>query len=97
VSGKEASIWQLDPAAPWKATRIAEMDRNVVAPAGLPDGDRDDLGDWESSGILDVTHLFDTAPGETPFDRRRPGAQHQGRRNWWRYRSDATWPDHLPQ
>jgi secreted PhoX family phosphatase len=65
VSGKEASVWQLDPVAPWKATRIAEMDRNVVAPAGVSDGDPDDLGDWESSGVLDVTALFETAPGET--------------------------------
>ena len=40
------------------------MDRNVVAPVGVTDSDPTDIGDWESSGIIDVTDLFDTAPGE---------------------------------
>jgi secreted PhoX family phosphatase len=63
-SGREASIWKIDPAT-GAFTQVAEMDRSAVAPAGSTDGDPDDLGDWESSGILDVTDLFETAPGET--------------------------------
>jgi hypothetical protein len=34
------------------------MNRAAVAPEGSTDGDPDDLGDWESSGIIDVTRLF---------------------------------------
>jgi hypothetical protein len=30
---------------------------------GQTDGDPDDPGDWESSGILDVSSLYDAAPG----------------------------------
>ncbi|MDJ0662301.1 MAG: DUF839 domain-containing protein [Crocosphaera sp.] len=57
TSGEEASIWQLDPTNS-KLTRIAQMDRSVVVPDGVTDGDPTDCGDWESSGILDVTELF---------------------------------------
>ncbi len=62
-SGREASIMRLDPAT-GDFIQVAEMDRSAVAPEGSTDGDPDDLGDWESSGILDVTDLFDTAEGE---------------------------------
>lgn len=63
TSGEEASIWKLDPQT-GLLSRIAQMDRNVVAPVGVTDSDPTDIGDWESSGIIDVTDLFDTAPGE---------------------------------
>lgn len=56
-SGEETSIWQLDPKTGW-AYRVAQMNRDGV-PSGQIDIDADDLGDWESSGIIDVTDEFD--------------------------------------
>jgi hypothetical protein len=65
-SDLEASIWRLDPAVVGGSpVRVAMMDRTAVAPPGSIDSDAGDLGDWESSGIIDVTGLFDTLPGET--------------------------------
>lgn len=61
TSGREASIWQLNLQHS-TIIRIAEMDRSVVVPSGSTDNDPEDLGDWESSGILDVTNLFETPP-----------------------------------
>jgi glycerophosphoryl diester phosphodiesterase/secreted PhoX family phosphatase len=61
VSGEEASIWKLDPES-GELTRIAQVDRTAV-PLGQTDTDPKDLGDWESSGILDVSTLFDRDPG----------------------------------
>jgi hypothetical protein len=55
-SGEETSIWQLDPKT-GKALRVAQIDR-VAVPDGQEDIDPDDLGDWESSGIIDVTEEF---------------------------------------
>ncbi len=43
-------------------TRIAQVDRTAV-PSGQTDTDPTDLGDWETSGIIDVTDEFD-ADGE---------------------------------
>ena len=60
ISGHEASIWRLDPET-GEAERIAEMNRSVVDDDPKPD----DIGNWESSGVLDVTALFDAGPGET--------------------------------
>ena len=62
VSGIEASLWELNPAT-GKLKRVAVMNRSVLPP-GQTDSDPGDLGDWESSGVLDVTRLFATAPGE---------------------------------
>jgi glycerophosphoryl diester phosphodiesterase len=62
ASGVEASIWKIDPFSA-VAERIGEMDRSVVVPVGSTDGDPTDLGDWETSGILDVTGLFGGTPG----------------------------------
>jgi secreted PhoX family phosphatase len=64
-SGREASIWRLDADVPGEALHIAEMDRTAV-PEGQSDSDPDDLGDWESSGILDVSELFGE-PGGSLF------------------------------
>ncbi|NJK37543.1 MAG: DUF839 domain-containing protein [Oscillatoriales cyanobacterium SM2_3_0] len=61
ASGEEASIWELDPES-GKLTRIAQVDRSAV-PEGQVDIDPEDLGDWETSGILDVSDLFGQAPG----------------------------------
>ena len=63
VTGIEASLWSLDPITR-VATRIAEIDRSAVAPTGSTDSAVGDIGNWESSGVLDVTHLLPTLPGE---------------------------------
>ncbi len=57
TSGREASIWQMDPES-GQLVRIAEVNRQAI-PVGAVDIDPDDLGDWETSGILDVTNLFE--------------------------------------
>ena len=62
TSGEEASIWKLDPTT-GELTRVAQMNRNAVRPIGVTDGDPTDIGDWESSGITDVSTLFDEDPG----------------------------------
>jgi hypothetical protein len=61
ASGEEASLWKLDPVS-GVATRVGQVDRTAV-PAGQTDTDPLDLGDWETSGIIDVTDEFD-AEGE---------------------------------
>lgn len=63
ASGSEASIWELDPES-GALERIGEIDRTAVLPPGQTDGDPDDFGDWETSGILDVTALFPTEEQE---------------------------------
>ncbi|AFZ60318.1 DUF839 domain-containing protein [Anabaena cylindrica FACHB-243] len=65
TSGEEASIWVLDPDAAdpaATATRIAQIDRSGV-PSDQTDSSPTDIGNWESSGILDVSTLFGNAPG----------------------------------
>ncbi|EAZ91675.1 alkaline phosphatase PhoX [Crocosphaera chwakensis] len=59
TSGEEASIWELDPET-GELTRVAQMDRSAVPgdPIAQTDPSPDDIGNWESSGILDVTELF---------------------------------------
>lgn len=59
----EASVWRLNPRKPGAAERILEIDRSAV-PAGQTDSNAADVGNWESSGILDVTSLFKTKRGE---------------------------------
>ena len=61
ASGQETSIWKLDPKTS-AVTRVAQVNRNGV-PTGQVDTDPTDLGDWETSGIIDVTDEFD-AEGE---------------------------------
>jgi glycerophosphoryl diester phosphodiesterase len=62
TSGEEASIWRLDPAT-GELTRIAQMNRKAGVPAGQTDREPTDIGNWESSGILDVSKLFGKDPG----------------------------------
>ena len=62
-SGQEASLWRLDPFT-GDVQRIARIDRSVVLPEGSTDERPGVIGEWESSGILDVTHLFDSRVGE---------------------------------
>ncbi|PSB56132.1 alkaline phosphatase PhoX [Chamaesiphon polymorphus] len=62
----EASIFSIDPSAANPAntlTRIAQIDRSAV-PAGQTDTAPTDIGNWETSGILDVSKLFGAKPGE---------------------------------
>ena len=62
-SREESSIWQLNPET-GTVQRIAQLNRSVVLPVGTTDRRPDTLGAWESSGVLDVTHLFKTQAGE---------------------------------
>ncbi|MEZ6010073.1 MAG: DUF839 domain-containing protein [Planctomycetota bacterium] len=64
TTGREASIWQLNPnTGAWQG--IAEMDRTAVAPTGSTDPVPGDIGNWESSGVIDVSDLYQTRPSET--------------------------------
>jgi hypothetical protein len=65
-SGKEASIWRLDPQT-GTIQRVAQIDRSVSLSGGMIDSRPDKIGTWESSGILDVTGLFETQAGERLF------------------------------
>jgi hypothetical protein len=62
VNKKEASIVRIN-AATGEVTRVAAIDRSAVAPAGTLDTKADDIGNWESSGIVDVSKLFDLPAG----------------------------------
>lgn len=61
ASGIEASIWRLDPVT-LERTRIGVVNRAAV-PSDMFDFDPNDLGDWETSGILDVSALFGIEAG----------------------------------
>jgi hypothetical protein len=63
TSGVEASVWQLNPSN-GILTRILEMDRNAV-PFKQTDSSPADCGNWESTGVIDVTNLFKTENQET--------------------------------
>ncbi len=64
TSGEEASIWRLD-ATTGQATRVGQIDRSSSLPGGQTDSSPNDLGNWETSGILDITEFFPGArPGE---------------------------------
>ncbi len=62
-SGQEASLWRLAPLA-GTVERISRIDRSVVLPEGSIDENPEVIGKWESAGILDVTHLFESRVGE---------------------------------
>jgi hypothetical protein len=62
-SGREASIWALDPTGQLAPERIAVINRRAV-PVGSRDGKVLELGAWESSGVADVSALLGVAPGE---------------------------------
>ena len=42
---------------------LVQVDRSAV-PTGQTDSDPTDIGDWETSGIIDVSTLFDENPGD---------------------------------
>lgn len=58
---EEASIWKLDPSRPGYGERIAQVDRSAVPDGQVESGGG--LGAWETSGIIDVTHLVKTDAG----------------------------------
>jgi hypothetical protein len=58
VSGEEVSVWELDPIT-GSATRIAQVDRTATFPTGTFDNATSTFAAWETSGVLDVTKLFD--------------------------------------
>ena len=59
VSEEEASIWRLNPNS-GNIRRIAQMDRSRILPIGTTDKQSHIVGIWESSGILDVSKVFET-------------------------------------
>jgi serralysin len=61
VSGEEASIWQLNPTT-GALSRVAKADRTAI-PTGQTDTAPLSIGNWETSGILDVSQLFGKAAG----------------------------------
>lgn len=65
-SHEEASVWRLDPQNQ-TIQRVAQINRATLLPRGSTDSRSDIIGAWESSGILDVTQLFETYPGERLF------------------------------
>lgn len=63
-SGRETSIWRLDPRQPEQRERIAEIDRRVVLPRGSRDYKAREFGAWESSGIVDISRAMEAWPDE---------------------------------
>jgi hypothetical protein len=64
-ANQEASIWQVSPTATDPltgqavATRWMQIDRSAVPTAyGQTDGSPTDFGNWESSGIIDVSSIY---------------------------------------
>lgn len=62
ASGREASVWALEPRGSAEPRRIAVVDRSALPP-GTTDRKAGELGAWESSGIVDVTPYLGE-PGE---------------------------------
>ncbi len=62
AAGYETSLWRLNPTN-GVATRVAMTDRATVLPLGSTDGNVADYGNWESSGIIDVSVLFGQPAG----------------------------------
>jgi hypothetical protein len=60
-SGREASVWTIDPADRERRQRIAEINRSVVLPADARDMRPNDRGTWECSGLIDVSAEFGAA------------------------------------
>lgn len=75
---QETSIFRIDPAnADPSSTlrRIAQIDRSAL-PATQTDSAAGDLGNWETSGILDVSNLFGAKAGQVlVFDVQAGGLQ----------------------
>jgi hypothetical protein len=60
---QEASIWKLDPLT-GQVSRWAQIDRSAVpSEYGMTDPAPTDVGNWESSGIIDVSRLYGASAG----------------------------------
>lgn len=60
---EEASIWKIDTIT-GASTRWSQIDRSSVPTVyGQSDSATTDIGNWESSGIIDVSSLYDAAAG----------------------------------
>ena len=57
-TGREASIWRLNPEQPTDYSLVATIDRSSIWPRDARDILPRELGAWESSGILDVSAQF---------------------------------------
>ncbi len=84
VNPNEAGIVRIDPVSA-ATLRVANVDRSVILDASIAqpldavDKDAGDAGEWETSGILDVSTLFDEAPGTMfIFDVQAHGIEDQG-------------------
>jgi endonuclease I len=62
AAGFDTSIWRMDPNT-GLIKRVAMTDRENVLPLGSSDSAPTDVGNWESSGIVDVSTLFGEAAG----------------------------------
>ena len=85
INPEEAGIVQLDPAT-GDTLRVATIDRDVIldpTTTGTPfDTDAGSAGEWESSGIIDVSDLFGEAPGSLfLFDIQAHGIEDQTNTN----------------
>ena len=58
LTGRETSVWRIDPDHPEDRSVIATIDRSVILPADARDIKADEPNTWESSGILDVSAQF---------------------------------------
>jgi hypothetical protein len=65
---REAAIVKIDPELKQGEEGFAEVvgviDRSAVAPSGVTDNDADDVGEWETSGIVDLSDAFGAEEGE---------------------------------
>lgn len=55
---RNASVWQLNPSQPDEYRLMAVVDNSAKWPADARETKPDELGAWESSGILDVSAAF---------------------------------------
>jgi hypothetical protein len=96
VNPNEASIVAVNPNN-GKVSRVAEINRGVVYDASLDnasdafDTDFGKAGEWESSGILDVSSLFDEKPGTLfLFDVQAHGIEDQTTKGLMNFASRIT-------
>ncbi len=69
LTGMEASIWRFDPdraiTGPGELQRLAVVNRKARLPDGQTDRAPGDLGNWETSGIIDASQYIQRAGNET--------------------------------
>jgi len=60
-TGREASIWRINPEDQRDREVVAIIDRSVVLPSDAEDMKPDEIGAWECCGLLDVSEQFGTS------------------------------------